>query len=128
MQALGVQVLPLEEMVCSIKIDSRNRMNRILKPVLDRRRGMSPQVEKDDFRKALEEMGHDPNTWKGKRLTLGGMSELYELDEKYILEAIRKKHIDAHYDCTGDQIWVDALDAAHFYYCIKNEAHLYSPT
>lgn len=88
---------------------------------------MSPQIDKKNFKKALEEMGHDPNQWKGKRLTLDGMSKLYEIEERNILEAIKKKLIDAHYDYTQDTIWVDALDAAHFYYCIKNEAHLYSP-
>ena len=55
------------------------------------------------------------------------MSELYEIDTDHILDAIDRKLISAHYDYNADIIWVDALDAAHFFYCIKNEAHLYSP-
>lgn len=88
---------------------------------------MKPQIDKESFKKALAEMGHDPEEWLGKRLSLERVSKLFELKEGYILEAIRKKIIDAHYDVLKDTIWVDALDVAHFYYCVKTEAHLYSP-
>ena len=87
---------------------------------------MPPQVNKEAFSKALVEMGHDPNSYSGKRLSLSGMSKLYEIEEENILEAIDRKLIAAHYDYCNDTIWVDALDAAHFFFCIKNEAHLYS--
>lgn len=89
---------------------------------------MPPQVEKKIFAQALREMGHSPEDYLGKRLSLAGMCELYELDQEHILAAIERKLIDAHYDYSRDTIWVDALDAAHFYFCIRNEAHLYSST
>jgi hypothetical protein len=79
------------------------------------------------FRKALIELGHDPHQYCGQRLSLAGMAELYGLDQEVILEAIDGKQIAAHYDYLNDTIWIEALDAAHFYYCIKNEANLYAP-
>lgn len=87
---------------------------------------MPPQVSKQIFASALAELGHNPEEFSGKKLSLDGMAELYELDSELIVEAITLNHIQAHYDYRSDTIWVDALDAAHFYYCIKSEAHLYS--
>ena len=87
---------------------------------------MPPQVSKDEFVSALCEMGHDPKDYEGKRLTLSGMCELYELKQDSVLEAIDRRQLSAHYDYFADTIWIDALEAAHFYFCIKNEAHLYS--
>ena len=86
---------------------------------------MPPQVSKERFVKALRELGHDPAAFSGKKLSLQGMSELYELEQESILDAIDHKHIGAHYDYLNDTIWVDALEAAHFYYCIQNEAPIY---
>jgi hypothetical protein len=87
---------------------------------------MAPQVDRETFKKALTELGHDPNAYINKKLSLEGMAQLYEIDEEHILDAIDKRAIAAHYDYSNDTIWVDALDAAHFYFCIRNEAHLYS--
>jgi hypothetical protein len=87
---------------------------------------MPPQVSKQVFKRALAELGHDPSDYMGKKLSIGGMAELYEMDEDVILEAISLNRIDAHYDYRSDTIWVDALDAAHFYFCVRSEAHLYS--
>lgn len=81
---------------------------------------MSLQVDKETFRQALTELGHNPDQYAGQRISLSGMSELYEIDEEIILEAIDGKKIAAHYDYLNDTIWIDALDAAHFYYCIRN--------
>lgn len=86
-----------------------------------------PQVDKASFRSALRELGHDPNHYMGKKLSIDGMAHLYELETDVILDAIDRRHIAAHYDYTNDTIWVDALDAAHFYYCIRSEANLYAP-
>jgi hypothetical protein len=86
----------------------------------------APQVSKEDFADALREMGHDPAAYSGQRLSLSGMCELYGIDQDAVLEAIDRRHIAAHYDYHQDTIWVDALDAAHFYFCIQNEAHLYA--
>ena len=88
---------------------------------------MPPQVSKDVFKEALFELGHDPEKFQGKRLSINGMAELYEIPVDSIVEAIEKKQVGAHYDYMNDTIWVDALDAAHFFYCIKNEAHMYAP-
>ena len=87
---------------------------------------MAPQVDKEIFTRALKELGHDPRRFIGQKLSLDGMAELYDLEEDQILEAIDRKAVSAHYDYSNDTIWVDALDAAHFYFCIRNEAHLYS--
>lgn len=87
---------------------------------------MPPQVSKQEFADALAEMGHDPDRYRGQRLSLGGMCEVYDIEQDIVLEAIDRRQIAAHYDYMSDTIWVDALDAAHFFYCIKNEAHLYS--
>lgn len=87
---------------------------------------MPPQVTKEAFSTALLELGHNPNDYIGKRLTLAGMCELYELSEESVIEAIELRHIAAHYDYMNDTIWVDALDAAHFFFCVRSEAHLYS--
>lgn len=81
---------------------------------------MVPQVDKESFRLALEELGHDPGAYAGKRISLAGMAELYEIDQELILEAIDHRHVAAHYDYLNDTIWIDALDAAHFYYCLRN--------
>jgi hypothetical protein len=87
---------------------------------------MPPQVSKDAFAAALTDLGVDPNAYRGKRLTIEGLCELYELEQEAVLEAIERRHIAAHYDYHADTIWVDALDAAHFFYCIRSEAHLYA--
>ncbi len=87
---------------------------------------MPPQVSKDDFATALAELGINPDDFRGKRLSMLGLCELYELSEDTVLEAIERRHINAHYDYQADTIWVDALDAAHFFYCIRSEAHFYA--
>lgn len=86
---------------------------------------MGPQVGKADFKKALSELGHDPTRFEGKRLSLSGMCELYELEQDFVLEAIDRKEVAAHYDYFLDTIWVDALDAAHFYYCLLSRQQLF---
>ena len=80
---------------------------------------MPPQVSREAFASALLELGHNPDTYRGQRLSLSSMCELYDIDDDI-------KQIAAHYDYLNDTIWVDALDAAHFFFCIKNEAHLYA--
>ena len=87
---------------------------------------MGPQVDKQAFIKALSELGHNPQEYIGKRLSLEGMAELYGMEQDTIIEAIDLKKIAAHYDYMADTVWVDALDAAHFYFTIRNEAHLYA--
>ena len=86
---------------------------------------MGHQVGRADFAKALTELGHDPSEYTGKRLTLSNMCNLYELGQEMVIEAIDKDLVQAHYDYRNDTIWVDALDAAHFYYCLKSKAALY---
>jgi hypothetical protein len=84
---------------------------------------MSAQISLEHFALALEELGHKPDYYRGKKLSLEGMTELYEVSTEEILEAIEQKVLGAHYDYTQDTIWVDALEAAHFYYCIQSESH-----
>lgn len=87
---------------------------------------MSMQITKEDFAAALSELGHDPNQYAGQRLSLSGMCELYNLDQESILDAIEMRQIAAHYDYYNDTIWVDALDAAHFYFVVRTQADLFS--
>lgn len=87
---------------------------------------MSPQVSKEMFSTALREMGLNPEEFSGQRLTLEGMCKLYELEEDAVMDAVDLKKIAAHYDYRNDVIWVDALEAAHFYYCVKNESPFYA--
>lgn len=87
---------------------------------------MSNQVTKETFEQALIELGHDPAKYKGKRLSLNNLCELYELEEETIINAIDKDLVSAHYDYKNDVIWIDALDAAHFYYCLQAKIGLYS--
>ena len=87
---------------------------------------MAPQVSKRDFIKALSEMGMNPEDYSGKKISLDSAAETYELKKDVLVEAIDRNHIGAFYDYSTDTIMVDALDTAHFFYCVKNEAHLYS--
>lgn len=85
---------------------------------------MSLQVSKHAFSEALAELGHDPGLYEGKRISLAGMLDLYNVEEDVVITAIRNKDIAAHYDYQNDVIWVDALDAAHFYYCLSSSRAL----
>jgi hypothetical protein len=82
---------------------------------------IAAQVSKDAFAVALRELGHDPKAYEGKRLSLEAVSELYEIHESLLIRAIDQKKVMAHYDYGTDTIWIDALEAAHFYYCLRNE-------
>ncbi|RYZ59517.1 MAG: hypothetical protein EOP07_03720 [Proteobacteria bacterium] len=86
---------------------------------------MNAQVDKAVFKQALVELGHDPASYEGKRLSFNGMCELYELDPDFVLNAIDLKEIPAHYDYFNDTIWMDALDAAHFYYCHLSKEQIF---
>lgn len=81
---------------------------------------MPPQVSKEMFSKALKELGHAPESYQNQRITLEGMAELYDMNQDSILEAIETKEIAAHYDYRNDVIWIDALEAAHFYFCVQS--------
>lgn len=83
---------------------------------------MAPQVSRELFAEALKELGHNPDTYRGQRLSVKNMASLYELEHDSIIEAIKAKQIGAHYDYVKDTIWVDALDAAHFYFCVRSAA------
>ena len=85
-----------------------------------------PQVSKEAFSAALRELGHDPELYRAQRLSLNGMCELYGLDRDAVLDAIDLRAVAAHYDYMSDTIWIDALDAAHFYFCVHHEAQLYA--
>jgi len=78
---------------------------------------MEIQISKNMFKKALTELGHDPSVYEGKKLTLNNMCEIYEFNQEDILSEIEKKSLSAHYDYKNDDIWVDALEAAHYFYC-----------
>ncbi len=56
---------------------------------------MGPQVDKAVFRQALVELGHDPTSYEGKRLSFHGMCELYELDTLKIFKTLDERSISA---------------------------------
>ncbi|MEN9834711.1 MAG: hypothetical protein RL011_904 [Pseudomonadota bacterium] len=87
---------------------------------------MPTQVSKEAFAQALYELGHNPEQYRGQRLALAGMCELYSLEIDSVLEAIEHRLIAAHYDYLNDTIWVDALDAAHFYFCVRHTQELFA--
>lgn len=74
------------------------------------------QITIEVFKKALIELGQDPKVFEGKRLPLDKMADLYNLSEDRIMDAVEAKHLAAHYDYQKDTIWVDALEAAYYYY------------
>ena len=81
---------------------------------------MPAQVSMTVFENALSELGHDPSLYRGQRLTITNMCKLYEMSQDSILDAIDQRQIAAHYDYFNDTIWIDALAAAHFYYCVRS--------
>ena len=82
---------------------------------------MEFQISKDMFKKALTELGHDPLQYEGKKLTLKNMCDVYEFSHDELISEIKKKSLSAHYDYKNDNIWVDALEAAHFFYCKRSD-------
>jgi hypothetical protein len=82
---------------------------------------MPMQISRKVFEEALVELGHDPQQYIGKRLSLSSMGELYGIETEAIIEAIDKNLVSAHYDYKRDTIWIDALDAAHFFYCVTSK-------
>lgn len=86
---------------------------------------MPGQITKETFESALRELGHDPNHYRGKRLTLQNLCKLYELEQETVIHAIDNDLVCAHYDYRNDTIWVDALDAAHYYYCMQYKESLF---
>ena len=86
---------------------------------------MPPQISKEIFVQAMAELGHDPKAYSGKKISLSDVAELYDMSIEILHEAIARNHLTAYY-ASKDQIFVDAIDAAHLYYCIQTEAPLYS--
>ena len=82
---------------------------------------MEFQISKDIFKKALLELGHDPDQYEGKKITLSNMCDIYSFSHDELISEIEKKYLSAHYDYKNDNIWVDALEAAHFFYCKKSD-------
>jgi hypothetical protein len=87
---------------------------------------MTFQIDRESFAKALAELGHDPQKYKGQKISLENMSLLYSFSQEALLEAIEKKALGAHYDYKNDTIWIDALEAAHFYYCVSMTHSMYT--
>jgi hypothetical protein len=87
---------------------------------------MKSQVSREAFAEALVELGHDPSEYSGHRLAIESVSEVYNIDHDILIEAIDRKYLQAQYDYEKDTFWLDALEVAHFYYCIKTEAKFYA--
>ena len=82
---------------------------------------ISQQITKKDFALAMEELGHDPKRFQGKKINLVDMAKIYNYKIPYLLDEIEQKTLEAHYDYVSDKIWIDAFDAAFFYYCDQSE-------
>ena len=63
------------------------------------------QISRQDFSKALKELGHEPEHYRGKKLPLVKLLDQYKLEEEEVLNAIEKKMIAAHYDYYNDIIF-----------------------
>ena len=87
---------------------------------------MNSQVSREEFAQALRELGHDPLKFAGQKISIDKASEIYEIEQDIIMEAIDRNYLHAHYDYDKDTIWLDALETAHFHYCIRTEAKLYA--
>lgn len=85
-------------------------------------RVMYQHISRETFEKALTELGQDPSQYRGQRLHLEGFCELYTIEEAEAIDAIENGMIQAHYDYKKDCIWIDALEAAHYYYCNHNNS------
>jgi hypothetical protein len=81
---------------------------------------MEKHIDKTYFIKALKELGHDPSQYLGKKLTLEEVGILYNFQEDSLIEAINSKILAANYDYQTDKIWIDALEAAHFHFCVMS--------
>ena len=81
---------------------------------------MSYQINRESFAQALSELGHDPRVYKGHKISLNEMCKVYEFSQEGLIDAIEQKALAAHYDYMNDTIWIDALEAAHFYYCVSS--------
>jgi len=86
---------------------------------------MEHQVDRQIFSQALQELGHNPDDYSGKKVSLRGVMSLYELSQEELLQAIESKRLCAHYDYQKDVIWIDALEAAHYYYCLRSQEALF---
>ena len=82
------------------------------------------QITVSEFEAALVDLGYNPDDYRGKRMSLETVQKNYGLKEDLILDAISEKQIAAHYDYLSDVIWLDSLDAAHFYYCVVSKPQI----
>ena len=78
------------------------------------------QVDRKIFAKALKELGHNPDRYLGKKISLTDMAFVYGFSQESLLEAVKKNALTANYDYEKDIVWVDAIDAAHFFYCVRS--------
>ena len=83
------------------------------------------QIERKDFELALKELGHDPDHYRGKKISLQRYCDDFEINKDDVITAIERHMISAHYDYKNDEIWLDALDGAHFYYCARSKSQLF---
>ncbi len=87
---------------------------------------MFKQITLKKFAEALTELGHDPKIYHGRKLSLDKLCEIYDIDAETIYDAALNNELSVYYDYPADLAWVDALEAAHFFYCIKSRKALYS--
>lgn len=87
---------------------------------------MLGQVTLENFANALLELGHDPAEYRGKKIALESICDVYDLEPDLLADAINDKTLSVHYDINQDKIWLDALEIAHFYYCIKSQLQLFN--
>lgn len=84
------------------------------------------QITQEEFKFALEELGHDPRLYSGQRVSVEEAAQLYELSEDVLLEAIETRVLRANYDFLDNKVWLAGLDLAHFYYCLKSTVALFA--
>ncbi len=84
------------------------------------------QITQDEFRVALEELGHNPSDFETQKVSIAEAAQLYEISEDILLEAIEANILRAHFDFKSRQVWLAGLDLAHFFYCLKSNEALFA--
>ena len=82
---------------------------------------MSNAKRKVLFREAVEKLGHETSFMKDKRISLKKLSSSYGIPIEYLLKAVEKKELHAHYDYKTELVWVDLLEACYFSYCYESK-------
>lgn len=78
------------------------------------------QINRELFKDALRQLGHAPELFEGKKLTLKTVQDIYNIQEDTIHEAVEKGSLQAYYDPFDDTVLLDALEVAYLFFCARS--------